>query len=163
MISSSKAENQLWMVFENVFLHSSGSFLDAPLKKDEKNFSRYLRVLERGSTARLHGFSIWLKISISVVQRPGYHEGLSRSRNSSNQCHFSKQAANVYSISRHYEECSSPCFRMDVDAKFKTKTNSSKSVVSFIFPSEVSIVEEFFTDSVISVGKFSFSWLDKLW
>ena len=46
---------------------------------------------------------------------------------------------------------------MDVDAKFKTKTNSSKSVVSFIFPSEVSIVEEFFTDSVISVGKFSFS------
>ena len=45
---------------------------------------------------------------------------------------------------------------MDVDAKFKTKTNSSKSVLSFIFPREISVVEEFLTDSIISVGKSIF-------
>ena len=52
-----------------------------------------------------------------------------------------------------YEECfGPPCSRLEVDAKFKTKTNTSNSMLSFIYPREIVLIEEFLTDSIISVG-----------
>ena len=42
---------------------------------------------------------------------------------------------------------------MEVDAKFKTKTNTSTSMLSFIYPREIIVIEEFLTDSIISVGR----------
>merc|ERR1719510_1856167 len=64
----------------------------------------------------------------------------------------SEAAAKFSSTSREYEECSGPpCSRMEVDAKFKTKTNTSNSMLSFIYPREIIVVEEFLTDSIISL------------
>ena len=42
---------------------------------------------------------------------------------------------------------------MEVDAKFKTKTDTSTSMLSFIYPREIIVIEEFLTDSIISVGR----------
>ena len=41
---------------------------------------------------------------------------------------------------------------MEVDAKFKTKTNTSNSMLSFIYPREIIVIEEFLTYSIISLG-----------
>ena len=66
---------------------------------------------------------------------------------------ISEAAAKFSSTSREFEECSGPpCSRMEVDAKFKTKTNTSNSMLSFIYPREIIVIEEFLTDSIISLG-----------
>ena len=72
---------------------------------------------------------------------------------------ISEAAATFSSRRMEYEECAGPpCSRLEVDAKFKTKTNTSKSMLSFIYPSEIVLIEEFLTDSIISVG-WNYYWL----
>ena len=51
-----------------------------------------------------------------------------------------------------YPECHQPCLRMDVEAMFKTKSETSNSQMSFIFPREIPVTEEFYTATPLSLG-----------
>ena len=72
---------------------------------------------------------------------------------------FSYSAAQFYYQTKYpsYPECSQSCVRMDVEAKFKTKSvfdaDPTKSRTTFIFPMEVPVTEEFYTASPLSLGK----------
>ena len=74
---------------------------------------------------------------------------------------FSYSASEFYYQTKYpsYPECRQSCVRMDVEAKFKTKsvfgTDPSKSRTTFIFPMEVPVTEEFYTASPLSLGKNS--------
>ena len=74
-------------------------------------------------------------------------------------CVFSYSAAQFYYQTKYpsYPECSQSCVRMDVEAKFKTKsvfeTDPIKSRTTFIFPMEVPVTEEFYTASPLSLGE----------
>ena len=72
---------------------------------------------------------------------------------------FSHSAAQFYFQTKYpsYPECSHSCVRMDVEAKFKTKSvfrsDPAKSRTTFIFPLEVPVTEEFYTASPLSLGE----------
>ena len=72
---------------------------------------------------------------------------------------FSYAAAEFYYQTKYpsYPECSQSCVRMDVEAKFKTKSvaknEPNRSRTTFIFPMEVPVTEEFYTSSPLSLGE----------
>ena len=51
-----------------------------------------------------------------------------------------------------FPECSNPCTRMEVEAKFKTKSQTNHSQMSFIFPRKIPVTAEFYTSSPLSLG-----------
>lgn len=75
---------------------------------------------------------------------------------------FSYSAAELYFQTKYpsYPECSQSCIRMDVEAKFKTKSilkdEPNRSRTTFIFPMEVPVTEEFYTASPLSLGEHLF-------
>ena len=80
---------------------------------------------------------------------------------------YSYSAAELYYQTKYpsYPECSQSCVRMDVEAKFKTKSllqsPPNRSRTTFIFPMEVPVTEEFYTASPLSLGKIQYHLLSE--
>lgn len=68
--------------------------------------------------------------------------------------HISYRAAEFYFQNKFpaYPECSQPCKSMEVEAKFKTKSETGNSQISFMFPREIQKTEEFYSTTPLSLG-----------
>ena len=52
-----------------------------------------------------------------------------------------------------FPECSNPCTRMEVEAKFKTKSETCNSQITFMFPRDIQKTEEFYSTTPLSLGR----------
>ena len=69
--------------------------------------------------------------------------------------HISYRAAEFYYQNKFpaYTECSQPCQAMEVEAKFKTKSETCNSQITFMFPRDVQKTEEFYSTTPLSLGR----------
>ena len=69
--------------------------------------------------------------------------------------HISYRAAEFYYQNKFpaYTECSQPCQAMEVEAKFKTKSETCNSQITFMFPRDIQKTEEFYSTTPLSLGR----------